>query len=304
MKNLLMGLLAGISLLLASCGSAPTPAVGGPLKVLAVETFLGDIAQNIAGDRLKVDVLLPPGADPHAYQPTPQDVTRLAESQVLIINGAGYESWLSKTLENAGSHGTILEASSGLTSRMRGAGEAPDPSQNGDPHFWMDPNNVITYARNIQAGLTAADPAGKDVYAQNTANYIARLHDLDAWIQAQVNQIPPAKRLLVTNHESIGYFADRYGFTIAGTIIPSTSSESSPSALQMAALIDTVRREGVRAIFLETGANPQLADQIAQETGTQVITDLYVESLSKPGGPAPDYISMLKYDVGLFTALK
>lgn len=293
-----------LSILLASCAGAPAAPTGGPIRVLAVETFLGDIAQNIAGERLKVDVLMPPGADPHAYQPTPQDIARIAESQVLIINGAGYEGWLSKSLDNSGAHASLVEASAGLKARTPGSAEAPDPSHPVDPHFWMDPNNVLTYVENLRAGLTAADPAGAGTYAKNAAAYTARLKELDTWVRQQVDAIPPARRLLVTNHESLGYFADRYGFTIAGTVIPGTSSEAAPSAQQMAALIDVIKKQSVRAIFLESGANPQLADQVAQETGAQVITNLYTESLSPAGGPAPDYISMIRYDVGLLSALK
>jgi manganese/iron transport system substrate-binding protein len=128
---------------------------------------------------------------------------------------------------------------------------------------------------------------------------------LDNWIKAQVSQIPPEKRLLVTNHESFGYFADRYGFTIAGTVIPSTSSEASPSAQQMAALIDHIKLTGVKAIFLETGANSQLADQIAQETGAKVVTDLYTHSITERGGEVPSYIEMMKHNVRLIVeALK
>jgi ABC-type Zn uptake system ZnuABC Zn-binding protein ZnuA len=304
--RIISALILAAVLALNSC-AAPAPAVQGArtIKVLAVESFLADIAAHVAGQRLQVDTLMPLGMDPHAYQPTPQDVARIAASQVLIINGANFEAWLAKTLENAGMQGAVITASTGLTSRKPGSGEALDPGQVGDPHFWLDPNNVIQYVENIRAGLVAADPAGKAEYNQNAQNYIAQLKDLDAWIRTQVAAIPPGKRLLVTNHESFGYFADRYGFTIAGTVIPSTSSEASPSARQMAALIDHIKQSGVRAIFLETGANPQLAGQIAQETGAKIVTDLYTHSITAPGGEAPGYIEMMKHNVTLIVnALK
>jgi ABC-type Zn uptake system ZnuABC Zn-binding protein ZnuA len=296
-----------ISILLAACGAgAPAEnAASGPLKVLAVESFLADIAQNVAGERITIDTLMPLGMDPHAYQPTPKDVAKIAESQVLIVNGANFESWLDKTLQNAGGQHTVIEASAGLTSRKPTANESIDPDHAGDPHFWLDPTKVTHYVENVRNGLTAADPAGKAVYAQNAEKYISQLKDLDNWIKAQVSQIPPEKRLLVTNHESFGYFADRYGFTIAGTVIPSTSSEASPSAQQMAALIDHIKLTGVKAIFLETGANSQLADQIAQETGAKVVTDLYTHSITERGGEVPSYIEMMKHNVRLIVeALK
>jgi ABC-type Zn uptake system ZnuABC Zn-binding protein ZnuA len=292
--------------MLSSCSPASADVQNTqPVKVMAVESFLADITRHVAGQRLQIDTLMPLGMDPHAYQPTPQDVARIAESQVLIINGAHFEEWLAKTLENAGMHGSVIEASAGLTSRKPGTGEVIDPDHIGDPHFWLDPINVIKYVENIRDGLSAADPAGKAEYAQNAQNYISQLKDLDGWIKTQLEQIPPAKRLLVTNHESFGYFADRYGFTIAGTIIPSTSSEASPSARQMAALIDQVKQTGSKAIFLETGANPQLANQIAQETGAKVVTDLYTHSITAEGGEAPGYIEMMKHNVRLIVdALK
>lgn len=296
-----------MSIILSACGAnTPTESTAsGPLKVLAVESFLAEIAQNVAGERVTIDTLMPLGTDPHAYQPTPKDVAKIAESQVLIVNGAHFEEWLDKTLQNAGGKSTIVEASAGLTSRKPTANESLDPDHAGDPHFWLDPTKVTGYVENIRTGLTAADPAGKAVYAQNAEKYISQLNDLDTWIKAQVSQIPPEKRLLVTNHESFGYFADRYGFAIAGTVIPSTSSEASPSAQQMAALIDQIKRTGVKAIFLETGANSQLADQIAQESGAKVITDLYTHSITEPGGEAPSYIEMMKHNVKLIVdALK
>ncbi|HEY3310241.1 MAG TPA: metal ABC transporter substrate-binding protein [Anaerolineales bacterium] len=298
-------LLVAVSLLLAACATTPAARLAaGPVRVLAVETFLADIAQNVAGERLQVEALLPVGVDPHGYQPTPQDVIRLADSQLLITNGAGYEGWLAKTLDNAGGQRRLVQASDGLSGRVPSSGELLDPDHASDPHFWMDPNNVITYAANIRDALTALDPSGAAIYAQNTANYILRLKDLDSWIREQVSQIPPERRLLVTNHESLGYFADRYGFTITGTVIPSTSSEAAPSAQQMAALIDRIKQVHVKAIFLETGTNPQLATQIAQETGLQVITGLYTESLSSADGEAPTYIEMIKHDVALLSILK
>jgi ABC-type Zn uptake system ZnuABC Zn-binding protein ZnuA len=296
-----------ISLFFSACGTATPPdnGSGGPLKVLAVESFLTDITQNVAGERIKVDTLIPLGVDPHAYQPTPQDVAKIAESQILIVNGAHFEEWLDKTLQNAGGTRTIIEASSGLTSRKPGANEALDPDHLGDPHFWLDPTQVIHYVEKIRDGLSKVDPEGKKVYTENADNYINQLRDLDGWIKSKVETIPPEKRLLVTNHESFGYFADRYGFAIAGTVIPSTSSEASPSAQQMAALIDTIKQMGVKAIFLETGANSQLADQIAQETGAKVVTNLYTHSITGPGGEAPGYIEMMKHNVRLIVdALK
>jgi manganese/iron transport system substrate-binding protein len=167
----------------------------------------------------------------------------------------------------------------------------------GDPHFWLDPISVIHYVENIRDGFTRADPAGKDIYTKNAESYIVRLKALDVSLREQANTIPADKRLIVTNHESFGYFADRYGFKIIGTIIPSVSSGASPSAQQLARLVDHIKTTGATAIFLETGTNPQIADQISKETGIKVVTDLYTHSITPPDGKAPTYIDMMMYNM-------
>lgn len=303
-----------VSALLSSivaCQAAPASPSTGQLKVIAVETFLADITQNVAGNRAQVTALIPTGLDPHAFEPTPADVAKITSSQVLVVNGASFEQWLDKVLSNADQPASgkrlVIEAARGLTARTPGAGELlePDEHPQGDPHFWLDPTQVIHYVENIRDGLTSVDPQGKDVYAANAAAYIAKLQELDTWIAQQVAQIPAEKRQLITNHESFGYFADRYGFTIQGTIIPSTSTSAAPSAQQLAALIEHIRKTGAQAIFLETGANPQLAQQVARETGIKVVTDLYTHSTTVAGGAAPTYIDMMRVNVkAIVDALK
>jgi ABC-type Zn uptake system ZnuABC Zn-binding protein ZnuA len=265
--------------------------------VVAVETFLADVAQHVAGDRVSVTALLPLGVDPHSFEPTPADAARVVASNVLIVNGAGLEAFLDRLLANVGGQHQAIVASAGLTSRQPREGEPAPDEPTGDPHFWLDPNNVIKYVQNIRDGLSQADPPGGAVYAANAEAYISQLKELERWIGEQVNQLPREHRLLVTNHESLGYFADRYGFRVVGSIIPSVSSEASPSAQQLAQLVDRIRASGARAIFLETGSNPQLAEQIAQETGVKVVTDLYTHSISAADGPAPSYVEMMRYDV-------
>jgi ABC-type Zn uptake system ZnuABC Zn-binding protein ZnuA len=294
-------------LLLAACQAGPATVISGgsQLQVLAVETFLADMARNVAGDRLKVDSLIPVGIDPHSFEPGPQDVVKIADSQVLILNGAGLESWLQKVLDNAGGKRQVITASDGLKSRTPGPGEVIDVDIQGDPHFWLDPNLAIHYVENIRDGLSQADPAGKEMYTRNAQAYIAKLADLDAWIKAQVEQVAPERRLLVTNHETFGYYADRYGFKIVGAIVPSVSTGSSPSAQQMAGLVEAIKASKAPAIFLETGTNPELARQIAAETGVKVVTGLYTHSITPPGGEAPDYITMMKYNTqAIVNALK
>jgi zinc/manganese transport system substrate-binding protein len=284
------------AVLLAGCapsaGAAPSPA--GPVpQVLATETFLADIAQNVAGQQQLVDALLSAGVDPHEFQPTPRDAVKIAQSRLLIVNGLGYETWLTRSLQESGRQGLLVVATDGLTPDPDPFGDHPA----GDPHMWMNPINVVHYVENIRDGLSRSDPAGAAVYASNAKAYIALLTDLDRWIRMQVDSLPAGRKLLVTNHDALGYFSDAYGFKVIGAVIPSVTSESSPSAQQMADLIQTIKSSGAPAIFLDISENQNLARQIASESGARVVTDLYVETLSAPDGPAPTYIEMMKHDV-------
>jgi ABC-type Zn uptake system ZnuABC Zn-binding protein ZnuA len=282
-------------LLLSIIATACTPAASSNQQtapvILTSTTFLEDITRNIAGDRLAVESLLTVGTDPHSYQPTPEDVVKIEHSKLLIINGAEYEHFLESLLENAGGERETIEASAGLSVR-----EEAESEHGVDPHLWLDPNNVITYVENIREGLTHFDPEGAAVYQTNADAYVAELKDLDVWITGQVDQIPAEQRLLVTNHEALGYFSDRYGFTIVGAVVPSVSSVASPSAGEMAELIDLIKSSGAPAIFLDEVENPTLAQQIADETGVTVVTDLHLESLTD-GPPAATYIDMMKHNV-------
>lgn len=304
MRRLLLVLIFVIFSISACGGNASTSPVPAPQvqagmadpDILTSTTFLADITRNVAGDRVTVESLLPIGTDPHSYQPTPRDVAKVADSELLIINGAEYEHFIEALLENAGGEKEIIEASAGIS---------PREDANGiDPHMWLDPNNVIVYVENIREALTHYDPDGAAVYQSNADAYIAELHDLDAWIVEQISQIPQDKRLLVTNHEALGYFAEQYDFTIAGTVIESFSSGASPSAGQMAGLIDQIKTNGAPAIFLDASDNASLAGQIADETGVRVITDLHLESLTD-GAPAGTYIELMEHNVTLIVeALK
>ena len=296
----IIGLVVILVMLLASCVPATSQGTA-QLHVLAVESFLADITSNIVGNRLQVESLIPANADPHAYQPAPQDIARIVNANVLIINGANLEVFLAPILQNVGGRQLVISASAGLTPRQDTIGQNPE----GDPHFWLDPNNVIKYVENIRDGLSKADPVDASTFTTNAQIYISKLKSLDAWIKSEVQKVPQARRLLITNHDTFGYFAERYGFIVVGAIVPSVTSGAAPSAQELAALVNQIRTTGAPAIFLEAGTNPQLADQIASETGVKVVMDLYMHSLSAPDGPAATYIDMMKYDVtAIVEALK
>jgi ABC-type Zn uptake system ZnuABC Zn-binding protein ZnuA len=312
LKSRVGPILAGIlsALALAGCTRpAARPATGASsahtiAPVVAIENFLADFTRQVAGDRLEVRSLIPPGVDPHGYEPTPQDVAAVARARLIVVNGAGLESFISKLLATAGGDRPVVEASHGLVSRSAREGEvleggviAAGPTSEPDPHFWLDPVMAVRYVQNIRDALSRIDPAGEKTFGANADAYIRQLRDLDAWIAAQVAVITPEKRSLVTNHESLGYFADRYGFRIIGTVIPSVSTEAAPTARQLARLVDGLKAAGARAVFLEVGASPQLARQVAQEAGIPVVTELYTHSLTDSSGPAPTYLDMMHVDV-------
>ena len=296
--NSIITLTALASLFLTGCGSVPKSS-DSRLNALTSTTFLADITRNIAGDRISVDSLLPVGADPHAYQAAPSDVAKIAESDLLILNGLEYEHFIEPLLENAGGERLIIEATAGLSPR-KDAG-----SEHGvDPHMWLDPNLVVTYVENIRDGLIQIDVEGTQIYKANADAYITQLKDLDKWIVEQVNAIPAERRLLVTNHEAVGYFAERYGFEVVGAVIPSLSTDAGTSAKELAALIEVIKTSGASAIFLGEVENPDLANQIAAETDVKVVDNLHLESLTV-GAPAATYIDMMKHNVNqIVEALK
>jgi ABC-type Zn uptake system ZnuABC Zn-binding protein ZnuA len=304
--NSIIGQALLAALFLTACGPAPTGS-DDAVKVLASTTFLADMAQNVAGDRLTVESLLPVGADPHAYQVAPSDVAKIAESNLLILNGVEYEHFIESLLENAGGERLIIEATAGLEPHAmeehedeEHAAEAESAEggehETGDPHMWLDPNLVVRYVENIRDGLIQADPAGEQAYKSNADVYITQLRELDAWIVEQVNTVSEERRLLITNHEAMGYFAERYGFTVTDTLLPSFSSDSNASAQEIAQSIELVKSSGAPAIFLGEVENTDLADQIAAETSVKVINNLYLESLTD-GMPAATYIDMMKHNV-------
>jgi len=276
-------------------------------SALAIETFLADITRNISGDRLTIYSLMPIGMDPHEFEPVPKDFASISNNRILIINGSGFEGWLEQMLKNSGSSNYIIEASKGLgeisdfksenDAKNINNGETADKLSEIDPHFWLDPVYAIEYVKNISSELVKIDPGGKDIYESNGQKYIEELKNLDMWTRDRVSILPEGKRIIATNHESLGYFAKRYGFEIAGTIIPGFSTDVSITAREFALLIENVRSSGVKVIFLETGANPKLAEQLAEETGIKVVYNLYTHSLSDAGGNASTYIDMMKFNV-------
>jgi len=262
-----------------------------PLRVAATTSIVGDVVRAIGGDGVIVTVLLPAGADPHAFEPTPKEMASLGDVQTIFANGAGLETFLDSLLASVGV--PIVSVSDGIA--FRGFAQGGE-EQGVDPHVWFDPMNVIVWTESIARQFATLDPANAEGYATRALAYEQELKDLDAWIVEAVAAIPRERRKLVSDHEAFGYFVDRYGFDDVGTVIPGLSTLAEPSAQGLAALEDAIREHGVPAIFVGVSVNPALAEQVAQDTGARIVF-LYTGALSGTAGPAGTYLDLMRYDV-------
>jgi ABC-type Zn uptake system ZnuABC Zn-binding protein ZnuA len=289
-KVLPLGSVLALSLLLAACESRPaTTQSGGAKKLIAVTTMtvLADLIQQVAGEKAEVKSLVPSGGDVHTYQPTPEDIKSVAQAGIVFYNGIHLEEWLDATIRSAGKPDLpIVVLSEGLPV-IQEAGEEPNP------HLWMDVANAKTYVERIRDGLSKVDSGNAGYYGDRAKSYLGQLDDLDKWIQAEVETIPKARRKLVTFHDAFPYFAKRYGFALVGVVVSSPGKE--PSAREAGALVRTIKRERVPAIFAEDQFSPKLMEVLAKDAGVRVITSLYDDSLSS-GPEANTYIAMMKYD--------
>jgi ABC-type Zn uptake system ZnuABC Zn-binding protein ZnuA len=285
-----------LAVLAAGCGGGPTPAAGDRLPVVATFSVLGDLVHNVGGEHVSVAVLAGPGIDTHTFAPAPADGVTLAHARLVFENGLGFEPWLDDLYQAAGSQATRVVLSEGIDVIA-----AEDGAR--DPHLWHSAANAIVMARSIGAALAAADPANAGSYRANTDAYTVELEALDDWIMAQVNRLPPERRKLVTTHDTFGYFAERYGFEVVGTLLPTTTEGASPSAQALAALVEAVRAEGVPAVFAETVSNNSLLDQVSTEAGVEVVT-LYTDALGPAGSAGATYLDLMRSNVSaIVTAL-
>jgi ABC-type Zn uptake system ZnuABC Zn-binding protein ZnuA len=283
-----------------ACGGAsgPPSADGSRLNVVATTTQVADFAANIGGDKVRVHGLLKPNVDPHDYEPTPLDMRMLAEADVVVKNGVGFEKWLDQAIEASGFRGTLVDASQGV--RLR-TGEGASA----DPHIWHDPRNAKTMAANIARAFAAADAANAAVYEQNLAAYQARLDELDAEIEKKIQTIPEDRRKLVTDHDTFGYYADRYGLTVVGSVIPSFDTSAELSAKQITDLVARIKAAGVTAIFSEASLPPKTAEAIGREAGVRVVAGedaLYGDSLGPEGSAGATYLQMMRHNTDTIVA--
>ena len=283
------------SLLALAAGSAQAR----DLNVVASFTVLADVVQQIGGPTVHVVSLVGPNGDPHVYSATPGDAANLGRADAVFISGLGLEGWITRLIKVSGYKGKVTVASTGMkTHRMVDDGKTVT-----DPHVWNDMSNGVIYARNVIAGLSAADPADAAVFKANGEEYITRLHALDAYAKQKFADIPRDQRKVLTSHDAFGYFGAAYGVTFLSPLGLSTDSEA--SAADMVKIIKQIKREKVKTYFFENSNDPRLVKQIAAATQAQPGGELYVEALSKADGPAATYEAMFKYNVDqLYAGMK
>jgi zinc/manganese transport system substrate-binding protein len=281
----------------ALCAAAATLMTGIPLhaqekiRIVASFSILGDFARNVGGERVDVTTLVGPNSDVHVYTPAAADAKKIADARLVIINGLGLEGWLPRLVQSSGK-AAIVMATSGIAPRTLGS--------DADPHAWQSVVNAKTYVANIRDALVAADPAGAAAYRANAAAYLTKLDALDREVRDAVAQIPQARRQVISTHNAFGYFAAAYG--IAFIAPQGVSTESEPSARDIAAIITQIRTGKIPAVFLENISDPRLMRRISSETGARIGGTLYSDSLTAENGDAPTYIDMVRHNIKALTS--
>jgi ABC-type Zn uptake system ZnuABC Zn-binding protein ZnuA len=274
-------LAAGCSAAGGSSTSSGQPSDADAIDVVATTTVFADIVRQVGGPHVTVTSLVPPGGEVHTFDPTPADIARVADADLIVMNGLGLDDWVADLAADSGSDGPILELGEGLA------------DESGNPHVWMDVQNGIRYAVRIGDELARVDADDATSYGDRTKAYTQRLTELDSWARDQLAAVPAERRKVVSFHDALPYFAAAYGIEIVGTVIDAPGQD--PSAGEIAGLIDEIRVSGARALFGEAQFNPELARTIAEEAGIAVVTDLSTDSLGDP--PADTYEGMMRSDV-------
>jgi zinc/manganese transport system substrate-binding protein len=292
-------LVAAAMLAFAAAPSQAQDKADAKVKVVATFSILADLVKNVGGDRVEVTALVGPNGDAHVYAPTPSDAKTLAAAQVVVTNGFGFEGWLERLVKASATKAAMVVATKGVKPRR----STDDHGHGGsDPHAWQSVANVAIYVANIRDGLAKADPAGKGTYEANATAYLAKLDALDREVKSEIAKIPADRRRIITTHDAFGYFREAYGVDF---IAPQgVSTESEPSARDVARIITQVKKQKIPAVFLENVTEPRLLKRIAEESGAKIGGTLYSDALTDAKGEAPTYIDMMRHNVRqLATAL-
>jgi len=284
-------LLPVLSLLLGLVIATPASAETRP-NVVTSFSILADFVRQVGGDKVSVTSLVGPDSDVHVYTPTPHDAKDVGAAQLLIVNGLGLEGWLPRLQQASGSKAPIVVATQGITPRKRGS--------DADPHAWQSVGNAMVYVRNIRDALVAADPADAVVVKANAARYLAELDALDREVRAEIEKIPAERRKVISTHDAFGYFAEAYGIQFIAPL--GVSTETEPSARDVAEIIAQVRKARIPAVFLENFNDDRLVGRIAAETGARIGGTLYSDALSEEKGPVPTYIAMVRHNIRALTS--
>ncbi len=284
---------------LAASGLLPLTALASAAPIQAVASFsvLADMVHAVGGDRVAVTSVVPPEGDAHGYQPRPADARAIMAAGLVVLNGLGLDAWMERLIRAGGFEGVLTIVTAGVTPHILPGGHGQAAV---DPHAWQDPRNGALYATAIGDGLARADPANAGWYRSAAASYGAAILRLDAWIADQFAAIPPAARRIITTHDAFGYYGARYGIEFLAA--QGLSTEAEPSARAIAALVAQIKREKIRAVFIENMTDPRLAEMLARETGAVLGGTVYSDALSWPNGPAPTYLAMLRHNTTLFVA--
>ncbi|MGY3581581.1 zinc/manganese transport system substrate-binding protein [Bradyrhizobium sp. USDA 4341] len=271
------------------------------LEVVATFSILGDLARNVGGSHVDVTALVGPNGDVHVYSPTPADAEAIRNARLVIVNGLGLEGWLPRLIKSSGSNAITVVATHGIVPRNIAAGEILSRDHGAaDPHAWQSVPNVEIYVGNIRDAMVAADPANATTYRAKAAAYLAKLEALDHEVRETVARIPAGRRKVISTHDAFGYFAAAYDVTFVAP--EGVSTETEPSARDIATIIAQIKKERIPAVFLENVSDPRIMRQIASETGAAIGGTLYSDSLTNEKGEAPTYIAMVQHNISIIAS--
>ena len=320
-----LGLILLVVMSIYACSNTSSDDVGnasevdlGKISVSTTTNLIKDWVENVGGDRVDVMSIIPHDSDPHTFKPTPKNMKDIEESSLFILIGSQYEeSWVQDAVSNTNQRAIelsveIWEELVAIADREFGEHEdhddhdkehddhaGHDHGDHGyDLHFWHDPTKVVSAIDVISNILVEMDPDNAEYFQSNATRYKQELIDIDKWISSEVKNIPAEKRVLITNHRTMGYFAERYDFEILGSVIPSFSSDEEPSPKDVANILDIIEEHKVNVIFGELQMRDKLATAIASDTGIRVAT-LHSETLGSEGSDTATYIDMIKVNVGI-----
>jgi ABC-type Zn uptake system ZnuABC Zn-binding protein ZnuA len=301
-RLLVIAAAAALAFVAGACGEDDAgSARDSGVRVVATTTQAADLVRNVAGDRAEVTELLTADVDPHDYELRPRDVEALTDADLVVRSGGDLDAWLDDAIEQSGAQAAVVTLMDFVPAVQRGHEQEREDASPGDgpagedvdPHWWQNPRNAVAAVREIERALAAADPAGAQAYRARKARYQAKLEALDRAVADCWRRVPARQRKLVTTHDALGYYAERYGLEVVGTVIPSLSTQGQPSAGELADLVATIRREGVEVVFAESAVDSKVERAIAAEAGAAIGRALWADTLGPEGSGGATYLESI-----------